>query len=223
MPSPQIQRRPTPGAGPELLAAATAAHDLRNLLAVILGVCESLVERCDAGAEAGELARVALLAAQRAGRLADRIQDSAVPPRHAPALVRPEGPAETVLLIDDDANLLQLMTAAFARAGYKVYAASNGREGVRLLGQVQPDLVVTDIVMPEKEGIAVIIEVRALAPAAGLIAISGGGAYGRAGNFLQWAAELGANAALAKPFLMSELVATARQVLDLKGQRAAVR
>jgi CheY-like chemotaxis protein len=218
MPSPQSQPRAA-APKPEPLAAATAAHDLKNLLAVILGVCETLAERCGADAEAGELARVALLAAQRAGRLADRLQGP--PPRHAPALVRPEGPGQTVLIIDDDPDLLQLMTTAFARAGYKAYAASNGRAGVQLLGQVGPDLVVTDIVMPQKEGIAVIIEVKALAPDAGLIAISGGGAYGRSGNFLQWAEELGADAALAKPFLMSELVATARRVLDAKAARAA--
>ena len=202
--------------------AATAAHDLKNLLAVILGVCETLAERCDPADETGELARVALLAAQRAGKLAHRLQDAAAPPRHAPALVRPEGEGESVLLIDDDPQLLQLMTAAFARAGYRAYAAANGRVGVQLLAQASPDLIVTDIVMPEKEGIAVIIEVKARAPNAGVIAISGGGAYGRSDSFLQWAAELGADAALAKPFLMSELVATARRVLDRTGARRAV-
>jgi hypothetical protein len=67
----------------------------------------------------------------------------------------------------------------------------------------------------------VIIEARAIAPDVGLIAISGGGAYGRSGNFLQWAEELGAQAALAKPFLMSELVAAARRVLDQKAAHAA--
>lgn len=218
--SPKIEFRPTPAAP----AAATAAHDLKNLLAVILGVCETLAERCNAGTEAGELAGVALLAAQRAGRLADRIQDVArtETPRHAPALVHPQGPAETILIIDDDAELLQLMTAAFARAGYKAYAAPNGRVGVQLLRSVRPDLVVTDIVMPEKEGIAVIIEAKAIAPDVGLIAISGGGAYGRSGNFLQWAAELGADAALAKPFLMSDLVAATRRILDQRAARAAV-
>jgi DNA-binding response OmpR family regulator len=81
--------------------------------------------------------------------------------------------------------------------------------------------MVTDIVMPEKEGIATIIEAKQVAPNTGVIAISGGGQYGRTGNFLQWAEELGADEVMAKPFPMSQLLTAARVVLDRKAPPAA--
>lgn len=214
-PVPEVSERPT----------GNPAHDLKNLLAVILGVCESLAERAAPGSEEAELALVGLLAAEKAGRMASRVQDEAAgpPAAHAPVLVRPEGLGRTVLVIEDDPELLKLMTAAFARAGFKAYSALNGRLGVQLLRALKPDLMVTDIVMPEKEGIATIIEARAVAPDTAVIAISGGGAYGRSDNFLQWAEELGADEAMAKPFPMSQLLSAARAVLERRGAATAGR
>lgn len=201
---------------------ADPAHDLQNLMAVILGVCESLADRAPPSSEDAELARVGLLAAEKAGRLVSKLQGEVPRPAgHAPALVQPEGEGRTVLVVEDDPELLKLMTAAFARAGFKAYSARNGRLGVQLLRALKPDLMVTDIVMPEKEGIATIIEAKTTAPDTAVIAISGGGAYGRSGNFLQWAEELGADEAMAKPFPMSQLLSAARVVLERKGGRAA--
>ena len=202
--------------------AADPAHDLKNLMAVILGVCESLADRAQPGSEDAELARVGLLAAEKAGRLVTKLQGEAQRPAgHAPALVQPEGQGRTVLVVEDDPELLKLMTTAFARAGFKAYSARNGRLGIQLLRALKPDLMVTDIVMPEKEGIATIIEAKTTAPDTAVIAISGGGAYGRSGNFLQWAEELGADEAMAKPFPMSQLLSAARVVLERKGGNAA--
>lgn len=196
--------------------ATSPAHELKNLLAVIMGVCETLSEQLDGAGEYAELAQVGLLAAERAGPLVDQLQTAppvvvAAEPA-TPRLVEP--PARTVLVAEDDPDLLKLMTGAFARAGYRAYSAHNGALAVQLLGAIKPDLLVTDIVMPEKEGIAVIIEARRLAPTMGVIAISGGGAYGRTDNFLQWAEELGADEVMAKPFPMSQLLTAARLVLD---------
>lgn len=230
MPIPQIlapTEAPTRAASEALseafpTPAASPAHDLKNLLAVILGVCESLAERAQPGSDDAELAQVALLAAEKAGRLVACLQNEALRPAgHAPALVQPEGEGRTVLVVEDDPDLLKLMTGAFARAGFKVYSARNGRLAVQLLRSLKPDLMVTDIVMPEKEGIATIIEARALAPATAVIAISGGGAYGRSDNFLQWAEQLGADEAMAKPFPMSQLLTAARLVLERRGALAA--
>lgn len=204
--------------------AANPAHDLKNLLAVILGVCESLADRAQPGSEDADLAKVGLLAAEKAGRLVARLQnDPARPAGHAPALVQPEGEGCTVLVVEDDPELLKLMTAAFARHGFKAYSARNGRLGVQLLKSLKPDLMVTDIVMPEKEGIATIIEAKAVAPDTAVIAISGGGAYGRSDNFLQWAEELGAEEAMAKPFPMSQLLTAARLVLERRGKLTPAR
>jgi CheY-like chemotaxis protein len=191
--------------------AAALAHDLKNLLAVVMGACEALAEGLEPSSEQAELARVAVLAAQRAGRLLSAPRTA--PPGVAPPPEPAPRDARSVLVIDDDAELLQLMVAAFRRAGFKAYSAANGRIGVQMLGALKPDLVVTDIVMPEKEGIATIIEARQAAPDAPVIAISGGGAYGRHNVFLQWAEELGAAAVMAKPFPMSSLVETAQRVL----------
>ena len=119
-----------------------------------------------------------------------------------------------VLLIDDDAALLGLMAHAFAAAGYTTLTAENGRKGLNLVDSYKPDLVVTDIVMPEMEGIGTIMEARRVAPDTRVIAISGGGHYGRSQNFLVWAHELGADEVLAKPFRMSSLITAARVVLD---------
>ena len=128
-------------------------------------------------------------------------------------------PAPVVLVAEDDPNLLRLITQGFARAGYAAFAAGNGRVALQMVEALAPALLVTDIVMPEKEGLATIIEARRIAPAMGVIAISGGGCYGRTGNFLQWAQQLGADHALAKPFTMSELLAAARDVLERRGAR----
>jgi DNA-binding response OmpR family regulator len=132
------------------------------------------------------------------------------------ALGAPEA-APVVLVAEDDPHLLRLITQGFIRAGYAAFPAGDGRVALQMVEALQPDLLVTDIVMPEKEGLATIIEARRAAPAMGVIAISGGGCYGRTGNFLQWAQQLGADQALAKPFALSELLAVARDVLERRG------
>ena len=207
---------------PATAASSSPTHDLKNLLAVVLGVCESLAEGLEAKSEHGELARVGLLAAERAGKLAHQIEaEAAVRPAIAELVPQPEGQGRTVLVVEDDPDLLRLMTTAFARAGFKAYSARNGRLALQLLRALEPDLMVTDIVMPEKEGIATIIEAKQAAPNTGVIAISGGGQYGRTGNFLQWAEELGADEVMAKPFPMSRLLTAARVVLERKSAAAA--
>lgn len=121
--------------------------------------------------------------------------------------------APSVLVVEDDPTLLRLITQGFSRAGFEAYAAPNGRLALQLVSTLKPDLMVTDIVMPEKEGLATILEAKRAAPGMAVIAMSGGGCYGRTGNFLHWAAELGADAALAKPFAMDELLSAARAAL----------
>jgi DNA-binding response OmpR family regulator len=133
----------------------------------------------------------------------------------APEL-RVAGRGRTVLVVEDDADLLRLMASAFTRAGFRAFSARNGRLAVQLLRALTPDLIVTDIVMPEKEGIATILEAKRAAPHTGVIAISGGGHYGRTGNFLQWAEQLGADRVMAKPFPMSALLSAADAVLEAR-------
>jgi DNA-binding response OmpR family regulator len=135
-------------------------------------------------------------------------------PTLVPSDVQAAAPARKVLLVEDDPDLLNLLTAAFVREGFETHCASNGRLGIEMLQTLKPDLMVTDIVMPEMEGIAAIIEARRASPDTRVIAISGGGHYGKSRNFLAWAHELGADEVLAKPFRMSSLITAARVVLS---------
>ncbi|THD61018.1 response regulator [Phenylobacterium sp.] len=198
--------------------ADQAARDLYELLAVIMGVCESLADGLAEAPQHAELARVGRLAADRAAGLVAnlKVPEPAGPPAAAEAdLAAPSAaPVRKVLLVEDDPDLLMLLTAAFAREGFQTYSAKNGRIGIEMLRTLKPDLMVTDIVMPEMEGIAAILEARRSSPATKVIAISGGGHYGRSQNFLVWAHELGADEVLAKPFRMSSLITAARVVLD---------
>ena len=200
------------------------ARDLYDLLAVIIGVCESLAHGLKGAPQHAELARVGMLAADRAAALLADMKLGGAPAGDRTALsLRAEEDvdelaqatrAPRVLLVEDDPDLLMLLTAAFVREGFETHCARNGRVGVEMLQALQPDLMVTDIVLPEMEGIGTIMEARRVAPATRVIAISGGGHYGRSQNFLVWAHELGADEVLAKPFRMSSLITAARVVLD---------
>lgn len=215
-----LSPKPVADRPPSGVPAGDPGHELKSLLAVLTGVCESLVEGLEGQGERRELARVGLRAARKASTLAAGLAAQASPGRESEAA---EAPGPVVLVADDDPDLLKLITAAFDRAGYRAYPARNGRLAAQLVRALKPDLLVTDIVMPEKEGIATIIETKAVAPDTAVIAISGGGAFGRTGAFLQWATELGADEVLAKPFAMSRLLATAETVLERRGVRVTRR
>jgi DNA-binding response OmpR family regulator len=118
-----------------------------------------------------------------------------------------------VLIIDDEPTLLSAMTAAFAQRGFETFAAANGRQGLDRFAAEQPDLVVTDIVMPEIEGIGVIIELKRRPRPPKIIAICDGG-YRRTFAYLNWARGLGADATLQKPFGMPALLAIADELLQ---------
>jgi DNA-binding response OmpR family regulator len=116
--------------------------------------------------------------------------------------------APKVLVIDDDACIRQLIAFSLTRQGFSVSTAENGRVGLKMFASEQPDLVITDILMPDMEGIETILALKAGATPPKVIAISGGGRLvGR--DFLKWATNLGADEILPKPFRMSALVTMA--------------
>ncbi|HZZ68220.1 MAG TPA: response regulator [Phenylobacterium sp.] len=209
---------PPPEVAPQA-SGGVCARDLYDLMAVIIGVCESLADSMADHPQHAELARVGVLAADRAAHLVAGLKMAPAndPDDRTPAVERPR----RVLLVEDDPDLLRLLTAAFVREGFETHCAANGRLGVEMLQSLKPDLMVTDIVMPEMEGIGTIMEARRSSPATKVIAISGGGHYGRSQNFLVWAQELGADEVLAKPFRMSSLITAARVVLDRPAPRPA--
>ena len=111
-----------------------------------------------------------------------------------------------IVVIDDDAMVRISIQRILEAEGYEVALAHNGREGLSLTQRLAPRLVITDIIMPEKEGIETIRDIRALDPAVRIVAISGDG-IGPNVDFLRIARKLGADATLAKPFRREELLA----------------
>lgn len=120
-----------------------------------------------------------------------------------------------ILLIDDDDSMRLLLERVLKRAGYEVTSCDDGRKGLKEIRRAGSfDLIVTDIVMPEVEGIDVILQVRQENPDIPVVAISGGG-RNSPHTYLQMAVKLGANVMLAKPFSNEELL------LAVEGQLAA--
>jgi DNA-binding response OmpR family regulator len=118
-----------------------------------------------------------------------------------------------VLIVEDEPELLAIMADAFRKAGIEVYTAGNGEVGLELFRAVQPDLVITDIVMPGKEGMALIIDIKKSRIDTQVIAISGGGTRA-CKDYLRWAKELGAALVLQKPFRMSILLMMAQFLME---------
>lgn len=114
------------------------------------------------------------------------------------------GDSPLILLIDDEDSFRSVIRQVLVNAGYEVVEASNGAEGIRYFHQNPADMIVTDIIMPEKEGIETIIELKKAFPHVKLIAMSGGGWYGTDIDF-DMAKRLGART-LDKPFALQELL-----------------
>lgn len=117
-----------------------------------------------------------------------------------------------ILLVDDEVLVLQLFEAVLQLEHHDVTTASDGNAAMAALAQGTFDVVVTDIVMPDKEGIEMIMEMRKLKPDLPIIAMSGGG-RGSSADYLEMAALLGAKKTLAKPFSTQALVDAVSDVL----------
>ncbi|MCX6954156.1 MAG: response regulator [Verrucomicrobia bacterium] len=111
-----------------------------------------------------------------------------------------------ILLIDDDAAFRTMLRATLTDFGHVVIEARNGKEGMELFPYADAEVVITDIVMPEKEGIEVLMELRNRRPPVKIIAISGAGRAGEV-DYLYMAHLLGAAKVLAKPFTNEALCA----------------
>ncbi len=118
-----------------------------------------------------------------------------------------------ILVIDDDRAILEMAGSALKGRGHAVEIAVNGRVGLRALGAERFDLVITDMLMPEMDGLETIRAIKGFDPAMKVLAITGGGAVDH-GDLLNIAAKLGADAALFKPFQPSALLATVDLMLN---------
>jgi DNA-binding response OmpR family regulator len=118
-----------------------------------------------------------------------------------------------ILIIDDDRAVQLSIQLALECEGHQVECASDGEQGLRAFASKAPDLVVTDIIMPNKEGIETIMQIRASDPKTPILAISGGGRLSN-DDFLKISAKVGANAILPKPFEHEDLIAAVRRLLS---------
>ena len=121
-----------------------------------------------------------------------------------------------ILVIEDEGDIRGLYSRILKNAGHDVIEAPDGKVGINLYRENPADLVITDIIMPEKEGIELIIELRGDFPDVKIIAVSGGGQFMASATCLSLAKGLGAVRTLTKPFSQQELVDTVREVLDAK-------
>lgn len=116
-----------------------------------------------------------------------------------------------ILVIDDEEDILKIIAEMLTYAGYEVVEASSGREGIRLYRHAPFDLVVTDLIMPEKDGLEVLMELRKDFPEVKVITLSGS-TYGH--SSLETSKALGAARTLRKPFLEDQLLEAVREVLE---------
>lgn len=120
--------------------------------------------------------------------------------RRKPKLLR-------VLVVDDNPDMRASICVALERAGFETAVAGDGQRALALQNRQPADVLITDIYMPELDGLELIQQFKARFPRTQVIAMSGGGTVARA-NFLHVAAEIGAQAILHKPFATETLVKT---------------
>lgn len=119
-----------------------------------------------------------------------------------------------ILIIEDDRLLREQLMRRFQQRGFEVEGAQDGEEGLRLFEAHPPDAVVTDLLMPNKEGIETIGALRRVSRETPIVAISGGVRGG--GDFLHVAELMGAQASFHKPFDFEDLIAKIRELLKLE-------
>ncbi|MBL7211011.1 MAG: response regulator [Desulfobacteraceae bacterium] len=118
-----------------------------------------------------------------------------------------------ILLIEDDNDVREWLRQVLERVGYEVEEACNGDEGIERYREKQADLIITDIIMPKKEGIETITDLRVEFPDVKVIAISGGGRLGPE-PYLELAKGFGANRIIMKPFTTAEILEAIQELLE---------
>ncbi len=117
-----------------------------------------------------------------------------------------------IIVVDDDCQLRATLARTLEDAGHQVLGAADGKAGLALCREHQPDLVIADILMPDKDGIETIMELRRDLPGVKIIAISGGGFAGPE-SYLELARHLGARRVFAKPVSSTDLLSAVRELL----------
>jgi len=117
-----------------------------------------------------------------------------------------------ILLVEDEKDLREMLKASLIRRKYIVIEAENGKDAISHFKPLITDLLITDLIMPDEDGLKVIIKLKKLKPTLKIIAISGGGKAGP-GSYLNLAKALGADAIFSKPFSVHDLISKIEELL----------
>jgi DNA-binding response OmpR family regulator len=120
---------------------------------------------------------------------------------------------ETILIIDDDTQLSSMLKQLLEKNNYKVLTAPDGIQGIKLFHEKGADLIITDLIMPGKEGIETIAEIAQDFPDVKIIAISGGGRL-KPDSYLNLAETFGAARSFTKPIDRKELLLAIKELLN---------
>ncbi len=118
-----------------------------------------------------------------------------------------------ILIVDDDEQVRNVFHRLFENESFEVHEAADGNEALESIRRFPADIVITDIVMPEKEGFQTIRELRREFPALKIIAVSGGGLLDP-GLYLECAKQIGASYAFSKPVDRNVLLDAVRKLLE---------
>jgi CheY-like chemotaxis protein len=118
-----------------------------------------------------------------------------------------------ILIVDDEISIRKMLTLLFEREGYEVKDACDGKQGIVRAKEFEPDLIITDLLMPEKEGLETIKEIRQTNPDIKIIAISGGGII-QPEMYLHLAEKVGANLSFTKPVDTATLLLGVKRLLE---------
>lgn len=119
---------------------------------------------------------------------------------------------ERILVIDDDTQIREMLREILEREGYEVEAAENGKDALAIQQADPCDVIITDLIMPEQDGVETIMEFMQRDPTVKIIAISGGGRIGPR-DYLEMAEALGAKKTFYKPFKRQEMLAAVKELL----------
>ena len=133
-------------------------------------------------------------------------------PRIQPSIRTMSTTANHILVADDDDQVRMLLKRVLVKAGYDVSEARNGNEALRLFKQRPAVLLITDLIMPDKEGIETIQEFRRNQSPVKIIAMSGGGRLDQ-NMYLSMAKKIGADRVLSKPFMPQELLKVVQELV----------
>ena len=117
-----------------------------------------------------------------------------------------------ILVVDDEDQTRELLRELLTEGGYEVIEAADGSIAMTLVRLKPPDLIITDLIMPNQEGLETISEIRKNHPTLGIIAISGGGRIGPE-SYLAIAERLGASRTFSKPLDVHRMMAAVRELL----------